>query len=99
MLLSTPPWTLSYNRLTFSVSSTPGVFQRVMENLLKDIPGVVVYLDDILITGKTEKEHLVTFEEVLQPLIGAGLHLKQEKCTFLAPSVTYLKSTSNTECP
>ena len=37
-----------YNRMPFGVSSAPGVFQRVMENLLKDIPKVVVYLDDIL---------------------------------------------------
>ena len=76
--------------MLFGVSSAPGVFQRVMENLLKDIPKVVVYLDDILITGDTESEHLATLEEVLQRLAAAGLHLKREKCTFLASSVTYL---------
>ena len=53
-----------YNRMPFGVSSAPGVFQRVMENLLKDIPKVVVYLDDILITGDTESEQLATLEEV-----------------------------------
>ena len=79
-----------YNRMPFGVSSAPGVFQRVMENLLKDIPKVVVYLDDILITGETESEHLATLEEVLRRLAGAGLHLKREKCTFLAPSFAYL---------
>ena len=62
--------------MPFGVSSAPGVFQRVMENLLKDIPKVVVYLDDILIAGETESEHLATLEEVLQRLAGAGLHLK-----------------------
>ena len=62
-----------YNRMPFGVSSAPGVFQRVMENLLKDI---LVYLDDILITGETESEHLATLEEVLQRLAAAGLHLK-----------------------
>ena len=51
-----------YNGMPFGVSSAPGVFQRVMENLLKDIPKVVVYLDDILITSKTESEHLATLE-------------------------------------
>ena len=30
-----------YNRMPFGVSSAPGVFQCVMENLLKDIPKVV----------------------------------------------------------
>ena len=39
------------------VSSAPGIFQRVMDTLLKGIQGVVVYLDDILVTGVTTKEH------------------------------------------
>jgi len=61
-----------------------------MENLLKDIPGVVVYLDDILLSGKTDGEHLATLEAVLHRLAGAGFHLKKEKCTFMVSSVTYL---------
>ena len=60
-----------------------------MENLLKDIPGVVVYLDDILISGKSESKHMATLEEVLQRLAGAAC-ISREKCTFLVPFVTYL---------
>ena len=46
-----------YNRLPFGVSSAPGIFQRVMESVFRGIPGVVVYLDDILVTGASEEEH------------------------------------------
>ena len=43
-----------YNRLPFGVSSAPGIFQRAMESLLRDIPYVTVYLDDILISGVSQ---------------------------------------------
>ena len=35
-----------------------------MENLLKGIPKVIVYLDDILISGADEPEHLQILEQV-----------------------------------
>ena len=49
-----------YNRLVFSISSDPGIFQRITctEGLLQGIPKVVAYLDNILITGSTTDEHL-----------------------------------------
>ena len=77
-------------RLPFGMASAPGIFQRVMECLLKGIPGVVIYIDDILVIGPTEEAHLSTLEEVLKILGEAGLRLKKEKCIFLAPSVVYL---------
>ena len=61
-----------------------------MELVLRGIPGVVVYLDDILVTAPTDEEHGATLAVVLERLKEAGLHLKKAKCVFLAPSVTYL---------
>ena len=82
-----------FNRLPFGVSSAPGIFQRAMESLLQDIPSVVVYIDDILIAGATEAEHLQTLDQVLERLESAGLILKKEKCSFASTSVTYLGHT------
>jgi transposase InsO family protein len=79
-----------YTRLPFGVSSAPGIFQRVIEGLLQGIESVVVYLDDILITGATEEEHLRTLDEVLSRLDKAGLRVKRSKCEFMRESVTYL---------
>ena len=33
-----------YKHLPFGVSSAPGIFQKVMDTILKDIPHVIVYL-------------------------------------------------------
>ena len=71
-----------YERLPYGVSSSPGIFQRIMEQLFQNIPMTVVYLDDVLVTGKTPEEHDRNLEIVLSRLQEAGLHLKREKCTF-----------------
>ena len=52
----------TYTRLPYGI---PGKFQREMEHLFQGIPGVVVYLDDILITGEDESSHLRTVEATI----------------------------------
>ena len=47
----------TYNRLPFGISSAPAIFQRVMESLLQDISNVAVYIDVILVAGKSHAEH------------------------------------------
>ena len=79
-----------YTRLPYGISSAPGIFQRVIESILQGIDGVVVYLDDILITGASKEAHLKTLEEVLSRLDRAGLSVKKSKCEFMKSSVTYL---------
>ena len=61
-----------------------------MENVLRGLSHTVVYLDDILITGKDDVSHLKNLREVLSRLKKAGFKLKKEKCSFMVPSVTYL---------
>ena len=79
-----------YTRLPYGVSSAPGIFQRLMETVLQGIPNVIVYLDDILITGATEDEHLKTLSLVLERLERAGFRARKAKCSFMQSSVTYL---------
>ena len=78
------------NWLPFGVSSAPSLFQRIMENLLQGIPGILIYIDDILVTGKTIADHLSNLEVVLTRLEEAGVRLKRDKCSFLIPSVEFL---------
>ena len=76
--------------LPFGVSCALGIFQRIMESLLKGIPGVVVYLDDILVMGLSEEKFLASLKQILTRLQEAGLQLNRKKCKFLAPAITYL---------
>ncbi|KAL5517106.1 hypothetical protein EMCRGX_G002578 [Ephydatia muelleri] len=79
-----------FTRLPFGVASAPAIFQKIMDEILQGIPRVVCYLDDILISGSSDKEHLTNLEEVLKRLREAGIHLCKEKCVFWAESVEYL---------
>ncbi|CAB4025071.1 putative protein K02A2.6-like protein, partial [Paramuricea clavata] len=79
-----------YNRLPYGVSSAPGIFQRTMESLLNGIPYTGILLDNILISGPTDEEHLQNLEEVMKRLSEAGLRLKKSKCRFMQPTLECL---------
>ena len=79
-----------YKRLPYGVASAPAAFQKLMENVFSGIPKVVSYLDDILVTGKDDAEHLTTLKAVFNRLQQFGLRLKLLKCRFLQQSVEYL---------
>lgn len=53
----TPFGRYKFHRVPFGLNCAPEMFQRKMVQLFGDIPGVVVYFDDICITAETEKEH------------------------------------------
>ena len=76
--------------MPFGISSAPGIFQRTIETLLKDLPGVVAYIDDLLVTGSNKEQHLQNLDRVMTHLESAGVTLKRSKCAFLTPSVEYL---------
>ena len=79
-----------YTLLPFGVASAPAVFQRAMDSILQGIPQVICYLDDILITGRSEAEHVSNLEAVLERLQEYGMRLHLDKCCFFQDSVEFL---------
>ena len=53
-----------------------------IETILQGIPGVLVYQDDILITGKSQASHEESLHRVLSRLKEHDLRLKISKCKF-----------------
>ena len=64
-----------------------------MEQLTRDLRGVAVYMDDILVSGNNAQEHLGNLRALFRRLNEKGLHCNLEKCTFAQPSVEYLGHT------
>uniref|UniRef100_A0AAV2LNZ5 ribonuclease H n=1 Tax=Knipowitschia caucasica TaxID=637954 RepID=A0AAV2LNZ5_KNICA len=62
---------------------------RIMENVMRDL-NVLVYLDDLLVMGRDEAEHLLNLDRVLQRLQENGLRVKKSKCDFGKTQIEYL---------
>jgi hypothetical protein len=80
-----------YTRLPMGVKTSPNKFQRIMYELLGDIPSIQVYLDDILITSNgTFEEHAAIMEQVLEILQKANFRANLRKCYFGESKIDYL---------
>ena len=88
--INAPKGLFHYNWLPFGISLATSIFQRVMKSLLGNLPGVLVYLNDILVSGTNHDDHLRNLNIILERLESAGLTLKKEKCVFALPLVEYL---------
>jgi len=89
----TTPWGLfQFNVMPFGTTNAPPHFQRMMNVVLRGLlqRGIFVYIDDIIVTSKTWKEHLLKIEEVLLRLKKYGLVAKMEKCRFVDKSANIL---------
>ena len=89
-VINTPFGLFQYNRMCFGLASSPAQFQRLMDTLIAGLPGVAAYLDDLIITGSTEKEHWENIERLVERLSEYGLRVKLDKSVFFQNSVEYL---------
>ena len=76
--------------MPFGLSGAPASFQRLMNQLFRDVSFVNTYIDDILIHSRTKVEHISHLEIVFRRLKDAGLTLRGRKCKIGMTKVHYL---------
>lgn len=81
---------MRFTRLPFGINAAPEIFQRTMEKVLEGITGIVVYLDDILIFGKTEAELESRTKEVTKRLEENCLTINQNKSIYGKTEIDFL---------
>ncbi|KAL0811118.1 hypothetical protein ABMA28_010384 [Loxostege sticticalis] len=79
-----------YTRLVFGLASAPAIFQRVMENVLSGLEGVLCMLDDVCIFSFDKKTHFNRLNAVFKRLEDSGFTLQKEKCDFFKDEIGYL---------
>ena len=60
-----------------------------MDQILEGIPHVQCILDDMIISGATDQEHLDNLEEVLSRLSQHGLRANSSKCEFFKERIEF----------
>ena len=58
--------------------------------MIKGVDHTLVRVDDILVTGATDEEHMANLSQILSILKENGLRLRKSKCVFMVPEVQYL---------
>lgn len=77
-------------RSPYGVSCAPETFQKYMYGILDGVPGSLVYIDDVLIFGKSSEEHNINLDKLLTRISERGLTLNLKKFKFVLRAVRFL---------
>ena len=78
-----------YTRLNFGTNSASEIFQKIVNEQIRDIPGALNISDDVIIFGKTQAEHDAALCAVFKRFSEINLTLNKKKCEFNKPSLTF----------
>lgn len=86
-------------RMPMGLKNSPSTFQRVMDNVLKDLQNEVclVYLDDIIVFSTSLQEHMVNLEKVFKKLRESNFKIQLDKSEFLKLETEFLGHVITTE--
>jgi len=73
----------------FGITSAPAIWQRAIDEVLEGTSGTSYILDDVIITGRNDEEHLGNLEEVLCRLQVHGLRANKTKCEFFKEKIIF----------
>ena len=78
--------------MPFGLANAHATFQNMLDEIFKDMiePGVVIYLDDILIYSRSAEDHIALKKKVLERLQEHQLALSLEKYEWHMSNVNFL---------
>ena len=78
--------------MPFGLSNAPATFERLMDSVLAGMHwrSLLVYLDDVIVFGRTFDEELQRLEDVFRRMRSANLKLNPKKCSLFRSEVKFL---------
>lgn len=87
---ATPFGRYRFLRLPFGISSASEVFQKTLNEIFESLPGIRVYVDDILVWGTSREQHDRCLKSALEAAKRAGLALNAEKCKVGVEEIEFI---------
>ncbi|XP_064458870.1 uncharacterized protein LOC135369139 [Ornithodoros turicata] len=78
----TPFGLFEFVKMPFGLRNAAQSFQRFINNVLRGLPFVCAYIDDLLIASASQEEHIVHLRQVFARLQDHGLVINVKKCSF-----------------
>src|SRR5678815_2675180 len=93
----TPFGLYEFLRTPFGLRNASQSFQRLLDSVLRGLPFVFAYIDDLLIASASPEEHTSHLRQVFSRLSEFGLCVNSSKCEFGVSSLTFLGHTISAE--
>ncbi|KAL9977016.1 hypothetical protein ACROYT_G014376 [Oculina patagonica] len=90
---NTPFGRYRFKRLPFGIVVSQDIFQRMLDNIYKNIPNVTGIADNIIVFGSTEEEHDQAFVNMLEATRANNVSLNSDKLQFKQQSVNFFGHT------
>ena len=81
-----------FTQMPFGLCNAPATFQRLMQNTLGELNLIycIIYLNDVIVFGHMEEEHLERLQVVFECFREFNLKLKPSKCNLFQSEIIYL---------
>nr|VZI22741.1 unnamed protein product [Spirometra erinaceieuropaei] len=88
--VTTPFDLFEFLRMPFGLRNASQTFQRFVDRVLRGLPFVYAYIDDLLVASSTTEEHMEHLATVFDRFQQFGVVLNPSKCVFGVPSLEFL---------
>nr|VZI04395.1 unnamed protein product [Spirometra erinaceieuropaei] len=95
--VTTPFGLFEFVRMPFGLRNASQTFQRFIDHVLRGLPFVYVYIDDLLVASRNEEVHKEHFPLVFDRLDKFGVVINPSKCVLGVPSLEFLGHQADSE--
>ncbi|XP_064468689.1 uncharacterized protein LOC135382952 [Ornithodoros turicata] len=91
--ITTPFGLFEFPRMPFGLRNAAQTFQRFIDSVVRGLPFVFAYMDDLLVASTSSEEHVQHLRQLFARLESHGIVLNLQKCEFGVSSIEFLGHT------